>query len=339
MKILISSDGIHAHFYQRMAWARAFVKAGHYASLWDIKSVNAFDVFDKFEPDIFMGQLYNLDEASIKCIKERPHMRVVLRAGDWGDHEAEVDKSKYNILFCSNKEKELLKRLKDETGKPDFIHIHYTPEAMVHTHNKFESIGINAESIMMCADTIEYANSEYDESLDCDIGFVGGYWPYKGIVIDKYLKPLLFPAGKYKVKIFGNQVWDVNQYCGLLHDSNVKNLFKSAKICPNLSEPHAQKFGFDVNERIFKVLFSGGFCISDNVEGYKIFKDGIVIASDPEDFKSKIDFYLSNKDNRDAIIKIGRRIVMENHTGFDRTAKIMKLLGYEKESIQLLMEK
>jgi len=142
MKILISSDGRHAHYYQRMSWAKAFVASGHTAVMWDIKNVNPFDAFDTFEPDIFLGQLYNLDSATIKCIKERPHLRVGLRAGDWGDHEKEVDKSKYNILFCSNKEKENLKKLKDETGKPDFIHIHYTPEAIKQTHNEFEKLGI-----------------------------------------------------------------------------------------------------------------------------------------------------------------------------------------------------
>lgn len=339
MKILISNDGRHAHYYQRMSWARAFSAVGHSCIFWDVKTANAFDVFDKCEPDIFMGQAYNLDEATIKCIKERPHLRVGLRAGDWGDHEAEVDKSKYNILFCSQKEKDMLKRLKDETGKPDFVHIHYSQEAMSVTHNRFSNIGIRAESLMMCADTIEYGDAQYDPMFDCDIGFVGGYWPYKGLVIDKYLMPLLYPVGKYKVKIFGNQAWPANQYCGLIEDKNVKTLFKSSKICPNLSEPHAQAFGFDVNERIFKVLYSGGFCVSDYVEGYNIFGDGIAMAKDPEEFKYLIDRYLENPEERKNVASRGREIVIANHTGFDRASRIMDILGYEQESKALLAEK
>ena len=90
--------------------------SGHQVMLWDCKTVPAFDMFDTFEPDVFLGQAYNLDEALIKCIYERPHLKIALRAGDWGDQEKEVDKSKHNILFCSKKEKELLKKLKDETG-------------------------------------------------------------------------------------------------------------------------------------------------------------------------------------------------------------------------------
>ena len=183
---------------------------------------------------------------------------------------------------------------------------------------------------MMCADTLMYSGAKFDPKLACDIGFVGGYWPYKGLVIDKYLFPLLDPVGQYGVKIFGNQPWwKANQYCGLISDEEVKDLFMSAKICPNLSEPHAQEFGIDVNERIFKILYSGGFCISDNVSSYKMFGDGLVIAKSPEDFKEKIDYYLENEEERKTISQIGHDYVKKNHTGFHRIAKIMKEFDYE----------
>ena len=81
MKVMIASDGTHAHFFQRAAWKHAFNACGIQAELWDYKSVSPFDAFDMFEPDVFMGQSYNLDEATIKCIKERPHLKVGLRCG------------------------------------------------------------------------------------------------------------------------------------------------------------------------------------------------------------------------------------------------------------------
>tara|TARA_R110002012_G_scaffold130195_1_gene282638 strand:- start:493 stop:1536 length:1044 start_codon:yes stop_codon:yes gene_type:complete len=337
MKVMISNDGGHAHFFQRKAWANAFNAVGIQAALWDCKSVSAFDAFDGFEPDIFLGQAYNLDDATIKCIYERPHLKVGLRAGDWGVHENIVDKDKFNILYCSAKEKELLKKLKDETGKPDFVHIHYDNKAINVTHNHFESIGIKPISLMMCADTIQYSNAEFKPRLECDIGFVGGYWPYKGLVIDKYLFPLLDPVGQYSVKIFGNQPWwKANQYCGLISDEDVKNLFVSAKICPNLSEPHAQEFGIDVNERIFKILYSGGFCISDKVSSYNMFGDGIVMANSPEDFREKVDYYLNNEEERKEIATRGRNCIKNGHTGFHRIATITEALGYGSLSKSIL---
>jgi spore maturation protein CgeB len=339
MKVLISNDGLHAHYYQRMAWANAFRSCGIDVAIWDVKKLPAFDVFDKFEPDIFLGQSYNLDEATIKCIYERPHLKVGLRAGDWGSHKEFVDQSKYNILFLSQKEKEILKKLKNETGKPDFVHIHYTPQAIEFTHDSFKSIGIKPISLMMCADTISYGNAKFDPELECDIGFVGGFWPYKGKVITPYLFPLLNPVGKYKVKIFGNQPWKVNQYCGMINDDKVKDLFISAKICPNLSEPHAQAFGFDVNERIFKILYAGGFCISDNVEGYKTtFEKSVVYADSPADFQEKIDFYLKNPLDRIKIATDGNKHVKQHHTGFHRVAQILKEFENNDLSEKLMQE-
>ena len=174
MKILISNDGMHAHYFQRISWSNAFRAVGLEPVIWDVKSVPAFDAFDKVNPDIFLGQAYNLDAATVKCIYERPHMKVGLRAGDWGDQSQEVDQSKYNILFCSQQEKDILNKMKEETGKPDFVHIHYRPEDVKKTHNHFESIGIQARSLMMCADILAYNNAMFDPTLECDIGFVGG---------------------------------------------------------------------------------------------------------------------------------------------------------------------
>ena len=79
---MISNDGKHAHYFQRMAWANSFAAIGHQVMFWDCKTVSAFDAFDQFEPDIFLGQAYNLDEALIKCIYERPHLKIGLRFGD-----------------------------------------------------------------------------------------------------------------------------------------------------------------------------------------------------------------------------------------------------------------
>lgn len=337
MKILISNDGRHAHYYQRMAWANAFMACGLDVAVWDINTTPVFDVFDKFEPDIFMGQAYNLDSATIKCIKERPHLKVGLRAGDWGDQTPEIDHNRFNILTCGTKERTMLEELKNQTGQPEFIHIHYTPEATPVTHNHFESIGIKPISLMMCADTSAYGDAEFASELECDIGFVGGFWPYKGQVIEPYLFPLLHPLGKYHTKIFGNQPWKVNQYCGMINDNKVKDLFVSAKICPNLSEPHAQEYGFDVNERIFKILYAGGFCISDNVEGYKTtFNDLVPLASNPDEFKELIDFYLANPSAALEIARNGQDWVKHNHTGFHRVAQILKEFGYNDLSQDLL---
>lgn len=325
MKILIANDGLHAHYYQRVALGNGLQALGQDVAMWDRSksSAPAFDIFRSFEPDCFLGQSYNLDEATIKCIKNRPHLKVGLRVGDFKNDNP-------HILSITPKEKRNLLELQESTGQVKFVHIHYTPEGVEQTHSEYNQYGLRPVSLMMCADIHSYYNAVYDPRLACDIGFVGGLWDYKGQVIKPYLFPLL-EEDQYKVKIFGNQPWHgVSKYCGVIGDEEVKNLFASALVCPNLSEPHAQEYGFDVNERIFKILCAKGFCVSDDVEGYNMFGDGIVIAKSPLDFRETIQYYTkTSKGMAEAleIASIGHEFVMKNHTNIHRASEVLSYFG------------
>ena len=335
MKILISNDGPHAHYYIRMSWAKVFSAMGHQVEIWQKDEKPAFDIFDEFEPDLFMGQTYNLDEAIFKCIKQRPHMKVVMRASDWGDIQKDIDLKKYPILVAQEKEKKLLERLKEETGKPDFVHNHYHENWIKVTHNKWKDIGIEPISLIHAADIFDFYLRPSIDMLKCDIGFVGGYWPYKAINLDKYLISLCHPVGKYNIKLFGGSDWPVVQYLGRIDSQNVGALFASATISPNISEPHSQDFGYDIIERPFKILMSGGFCISDYVESMAndVFTNNeIIFAKNPKEFKTLVDYYIANPDKRTQHIEAGYNLVVNNHTYFHRVAKIFSQLKMDSEA-------
>ena len=335
MKILISSDGPHAHYYIRLGWARAFESAGHQVFIWDIESKSAFDAFDEFEPDLFMGQTYNLNEAVYKCIKERPHLKVVFRASDWGDMQKEIDKEKYPILTATKEEIKLVEKLKKETGQPLFVHNHYHENWISKTHNKWEDIGIKVVSLIHGADIFDYANGEFREHLKSDVSFIGGYWPYKAQCLDKYLIPLCHPIGKFNIKIFGSSDWPVAQYCGRIDGDSARDVFKSATICPNISEPHSQDFGYDIIERPFKILMSGGFCISDYVESMAndVFNNGeIVYAKTPKEFETLCEFYSKNPDARKPYIQKGYMSIIQKHTYFHRIGTIFENAGLPNEA-------
>jgi hypothetical protein len=325
VKILIQNDGLHAHYYQRVALGNGLQSLGHDVAMWDTSKSgsSAFDIFHSYEPDLFLGQSYNLTPAIVKCIKHRPHLKVGLRVGDFKNDNP-------HILSIERKEKETLLELQESTGQVKFVHIHYTPEGVEQTHSEYKQYGLNPVSLMMSADIHSYYHSKYDKALRCDIGFVGGLWDYKAQVIKPYLFPLL-EDNQFKAKIFGNQPWyGVSQYCGLISDDRVKDLFASAGVCPNLSEPHAQEFGFDVNERIFKILCAGGFCLSDNVEGYKMFGDGIAIADSPKDFHEKMEYYTRDSSGiveNDIRSRMGHEFVMKNHTNIHRAAEVLSHFG------------
>lgn len=338
MKVLIANDGFHAHYYERVAWANAFNASGIQCQIYDCKRAPAFAVFDSFEPDIFIGQLYNLDRATLKCIQARPHLKVALRAGEWRDERTSFMSGNPHILEVTNDEISVLRTLRETTGKPDLIYTHYLQPDIELSHARFKNdFDIKLVGVPMSADIHTYGSPQFRPELECDIAFVGGYWPYKAQVFDIFLLPLLSDFN-YNVKIFGNQVWPyTNQYCGMIEDNMVKDLFASAKICPNLSEPHAQQYGIDMNERAFKVLAAGGFCIMDNVRAAKdTFGEGVVFADSPAHFQELVSYYLTRPEERGRISRIGRNIVLKSHTNYHRAALFLKELGEPQAEKQVL---
>ena len=340
MKIMISNDGPHAHYYIRLGWAKVFQAIGHEVAVWDINDKSAFDAFDEFEPDIFMGQTYNIDRAVFNCISERPHLKVVMRASDWGDMQNHIDLEKYPVLVANKEEIVWVERLKREFDKPDFVHNHYHDNCLKETHNRWKTIGIRPVSLLHAADVFDYAEAGEIDFLKSDVAFVGGYWPYKAKSLDKYLLRLCHPVGKFNIKIFGGSDWPVVQYLGRVQNENVKHVFRSAKVSPNVSEPHSQDFGYDIIERPFKILMSGGFCVSDYVESMAndvFVNEEILFAKTPEEFEKIIQYFVNHPDERLPYIERGHQFVLNNHTYFHRVAKIFQELDMPKEAEKCLM--
>ncbi len=323
MKILIQHEHNASH-YIYTGLLNAFNEMGHSCQFWQPKLMPAFDAFDLFEPDLFIGQGYNLDRAILKCIKIRPKMKILLKVGCHGDVGHDVDTEKYPILMATEREWNDVSMASHFNDARVFNYVH--PNRKDYLIGDWEGI-TKTMGILPAADTTEYLAGEYDESLACDIAFVGGYWPYKGQNLDKYIIPLCYPVGKYNVKIFGNQPWPISQYMGVANDETVRNLFASALICPNVSEPHANVFGFEVNERVFKLAASGSFFISDPIASLTedIFTDNeAVVAKSPEDFHDLVQEIIKNPEIRNKHIMDCKETVLKNHTYKHRAEQILK---------------
>jgi len=114
-------------------------------------------------------------------------------------------------------------------------------------------------------------------------------------------------------------------------------VFASAKICPNLSEPHSQEFGYDVVERPFKLLSNKCFVISDYVtDMHKLFPHEIVYGKNPEDFMQKIKMWLGDDmaNERRKLAQAGHFEVMRKHTYFHRIMDVMKNLDLPDEVVK-----
>lgn len=332
MRILIGNDGPHAFFYVRVGWAKAFHACGHDVAIWHINEKPVHDIFDEFNPDIFIFQSYNLNPSIIRAIEERPHLRCFMKAGEWGPYSDNIPPF-YEVLKANQQEMDNVLQLREKTGQPEFLEIYYHPDWVEKTHENWIRNGIPVHSLLLGADIFDYTNGQELPEFKTDICFVGGYWPYKSHVFDHYMLPLCGDP-KLKIKIFGSNPWPVHQYCGFIQTEQTRHALASATICPNLHERHSQDFGYDINERTFKLLSNRCFVISDHVEGLKkLFNnDEIVMANNSAEFIELVNHYIQYPSERQPYIERGYKEVMTKHTYFHRCARMFELLNMPEQA-------
>jgi len=322
-------------YYRHLGFANAIRSAGYEFLFWNSDQKPAYDVFDEYKPDLFIGTTFDLTRAIIGAIKRHPEVKVVLKGGNWGPSDKDIDREKFPIVFVSEKEKKILGQLKAEVGKPDLVICHYHPRSLEETMSGWNEIGIEPFAVMNAADVCVFYKGIKDLQLTCDVSFVGGYWKYKSENLDKYILPLSSPVGKYNLKVFGNQRWTIPQFLGGIPDNRIKDLYVSSLVCPNVSEPHSNEFGWDVVERPFKILSSGGFLVMDDVRDFKaIFSDTVRYYNSYTELVEIIEYYKANPDRRN--FEEAQKIVLHNHTYHHRMADLFMKLGFTREATQVL---
>jgi hypothetical protein len=336
MNIVIADDCPGgAHSWQRKSMAKAFVYCGHNVIIWDIHKESVYDCFDLHQPDLLISQTYNVSDALINCINENPAIKVIMKASDYGPINKKVTE-KYPVLVATKKEIEKLLKLKELTGKPDFLFIHYNKDYLDQTHSWWEKEGFKVISDLNAADIFEYTNGVIREEYKCDIGYVGGSWNYKNEVLHPYILPLC-ENFDYNIKIFGNG-WSIPQAMGFLPAGEEKDFYSSAKINLCLHEPHSQKYGYDVTEKFFKLAINKSFSICDRVEGLERLypKNCINSCNTPKEFHQWIYDLLHDWDNykgfRKDYVENAYKETLSNHTYFDRIENIFTNLELYREA-------
>lgn len=330
MRILSKTFPSALH-YIISGWKNVFDSIGWEWAWWDGEKP-IFDCFDEFKPDIFIGTTRDMDRAVAKCLVVHD-TKAVLKASNWGPYDDVIDIKKYPICVAEEQEKRQIVKLSSMIGDRLTLFNLYHPKRIPETMLSWIDNGISVMPMQPAADHFVYYPNDSDERLECDISFVGGYWSYKGQNLSRYMFPLTNPIGKYNIKIFGTG-WGIPQYCGVTDDNTVRRLFNSSKICPNISEPHANKFGFEVNERVFKISACNSFCISDHIDSLveDVFTNGeMVIATDPNDFIEKIEYYIDKPELRKQHAEKCYHRVMSEHTYCHRVSDLLGSLGYQED--------
>jgi hypothetical protein len=312
-----------------------------YQWVWWTKDKPAFDIFNEYEPDLYINPGYEWDRATIKSLVGRPHIKVIAKGKnlDTEDFNDQIDTTKYPIDIATNGDIDFLVELKDKIPNL-WLYNYYHKNSMPKLMGGWDALGIPTVGMMPAADIYTYRHGkEINEALRCDVCIVSGYWPYKAKSYEQFIKPLCYPVGKYNIKIFGGGGWPYPQYCGFLSPNLEAELYRSATICLNVHEPHSRDFGFDCNERTFKVIASGGFCLTDYVK--ELFNHVFTYNELPcyetlERLEEQIAYYINNPDLRHQLKEECYKTVMAGHTYNHRLKDLLMVFGMEKDSAKTL---
>ena len=299
------------------------------------------------DPSGLAVTVYNNNvEGALKILKRKiknSNLMVELRKRTYYEKPSKLKREQKNLAilrqrYKDQKEKESTYKLSQLIGDRLSLFNFYHPKRIHDTMLSWIDSGINVIPMQPAADHFVYYPDYPDEKLECDISFVGGYWSYKGQNLSKYLFPLTNPVGKYRMKVFGTG-WGIPQYCGVTDDDTVRKLFCSSKICPNVSEPHANKFGFEVNERVFKISACKSFCISDHIDSLveDVFtKNEMPVARNENEFINMIKYFIDSPNLRKSHAEACYETVMKEHTYCHRINSLLRHLQYKEEAEKCL---
>jgi hypothetical protein len=321
----------------RKAYTKALSTLGFQCMIWHPQSGKPiFDVFNEYTPDVVFCGTWEIDRALFKNLMLRPYVKVILWGANWGSFDNQIDTRTDPVLMASQSNNlEYIEKLA-KNNKIQSVFSYYSQKWANITHNKWEDIGLTPIGLPLAADVVSLGLSYPQEELRCDVSFVGGYWPYKAINLNKFLVPLCYPAEGLRVKIFGYGDWPVAQHLGTISDELLPTLFSSSAVNVNVFEPLAQKYGFDVNERCYKILACGGFCVSEYCDSAAndIFTNNeVMFARTPEEFRYNVRYFVNHPEDRLPYIERGIACIKHKHNYFLRLQKLLPAVKLDTPNI------
>jgi hypothetical protein len=172
-----------------------------------------------------------------------------------------------------------------------------------------------------------YLHNDYNNDFEHDVIFVGskGYhpeYPYRPILID-------FLRAMYKDK-FLHVGGDGDT--GTIRGDDLNRIYAKSKIAVGDTLNIDFTYPYYSSDRLFESTGRGGFTIYPKIKGLdKYFKDKKEIVfykhGDLIDLKNKIDYYLDNTNEREAIRLAGHNRTRKEHTYVNRWQGILEVIN------------
>lgn len=323
LNVLCCNPNGGAFLYITRGWENAFKAAGHNFERWD----GSKEQLINFKPDIYLG-CSGWRQNYPQWARDQFNTKILIHVNPWGDTVLQPLPGEPNI----NESMEAIKWV--ESQKPDYLYCYGLDNDIDHMWNKWESNVAKVIPMPCGGDATIHRPVQPTNEFKCEIGFIGGYWPYKAINLNKYLLPAL---NKYDSKVYGWGGWHHKAYKGVINDNDVNKLFSSAAICPSIVEPHTSRYGIDIPERMFKVPLGGGFTICDPCCGIARYvnMDIFPVALSTTEYLEIIENYLCNKDKRLELKEKQRQFMLKHHTYFSRLETMLKTIGYDSQAIEM----
>lgn len=159
---------------------------------------------------------------------------------------------------------------------------------------------INPNSFRICEGYDQFVDKPHDLTKKYDLSFIGSIYGDR----DSKIRAI-----KRNISLFTNK-----------YGSDHAKIVSQTRINLNLCTAHG------ASDRVYKIMASGGFLISDDWDGREIdFVDGedLIIFKGPDDLNEKIDFYLQSPEKMKLISQNGYKKVQK----FSRLAWARNITG------------
>ncbi len=190
----------------------------------------------------------------------------------------------------------------------------------------WENRGLGFESIHLACDTSLYFpdDSGAAQFSDVRLAFVGTYNPVKLSAFEQLLRPY-----ESDLVVYGRTPWPYRGYAGPLDRELERVLYGAATICPTVNAVACYDGYDEVNERVYKVLGSGGLTVGDPVSAFReLFAgDELLVADSVAEYHEHIAWLMNDESAAAAFRAAGMRSVLAKHTYAHRAAQVCSLLG------------
>ena len=310
MKILLSNTNDANENKILLGIGQVLTACGHDAIVWDTSKKSTFDAFDEFEPDVFITQLEMLNNGMVKCISERPALRVVCKV--------------FAHSHANDEQKDLIDRLVDD-GLHDLMYTSHTDNTLF---DEWTNHGIDVVSIMNAANIFSSVGGISRRQLKSGILLIEDKYSFTEPMIQEYFNQFLNIDFQHTIKIFGHGDWVGESYCGHLSETLRKDAYASTDICIHLN--HSD----DISQNLFDLLSVGTFCVSNHKEILgKILPDELVLAHTKEEMDDTVEHFFRYPDEKASFIARAYAHIIQDHTYFNRVDEIFNHLDLSQTDI------